>query len=664
MQALARPRHFDLAYHMPLQFANPRPTPLGGGKLGGNKKQRGKYTKVKPIGKGAFGDVFLVSTPNEPEQLVLKEVSLANMGAVERKSTMNEVNILKKLNHPHIIAFKESFVVDQTLCVVMEFAADGDLAGLIEKQKKTGRRFPEATVLRLLAEVVSAMGYCHHELHLLHRDLKPQNIFLGKGGAVKLGDFGISKIMAASRAMAQTQCGTPLYMSPELCKGARYDRGADVWSVGCVLYEIMALAPPWMDKMNAPGVPGGISGLMKVITTSTLNLAPLRAHYSQELCSLLNSLLAKAASARPALNSVLASPLMQKALPTPPPPAPPSSASPSTPSTARGVRPSTSGRYGAGSIVMVKRTSGAETMAIVDKVDSTSKLYCLSLLSMDGKVEGSKQAPEPDLREPTSPGEKQMMALQQQRRQHAAPTPFFGGIDEHAAAQVLQSFVLQKRQAAQKPATAPAARPSTSSRYGAGTIVMVKRTSGAETMAVVDKIDATSNVYTLSLLSMDGKVEGSKQAPEPDLREPSTQLERVRQQQLQMRRAANAAPKLKGIDEHAAAAVLQRSFQNRRAAANGPPVLKGAPPALDGLANKGRQLAAQMALQQAARGRTPEYWPNYGGAQNGARPESLKEQQRRLAAGAQHVANGYQAGRAGAGPPGGHIVRAPFKPLL
>ena len=414
-----------------------------------NNKQRGAYTKSKPIGKGAFGDVFLVTKNSGPEQknfmpepLVLKEVSMKGMNARDQKSTMNEVDILKRLDHPNIIAFHESFVDGDTLCVVMEYAPGGDLSHAIAVQKKTGKRFPETTVLRYIAEIASAMAHCHHDLHLLHRDLKPQNIFIGKGGALKLGDFGISKVMAASRAMAQTQCGTPLYMAPEICRGARYDRGADVWACGCVLYELMALAAPWMDRMSGPNAPDGISGLLKLITNNSLNLTPLRAYYSAELCTLLGSLLAKSAAERPSLATVLAMPLVQRALPpqqqlppTPPMPAPPMPMS-------QGASPAGSAaKYRPGTVVMVKRTSGAETMAVVDKHETASNLYTLSLLSPSGKVEGLKQAPEPDLRPPNSPIEQVMMRLQQQRK---------------AAAELLQrSFHRKKAPNVAPPALAP-----------------------------------------------------------------------------------------------------------------------------------------------------------------------------------------------------------------
>jgi len=220
-----------------------------------------------------------------------------------------------------------------------------------------------------------------------------------------------------------------------------------VWAIGCVLYEMMGLTPPWADKVPQ-GAAGGIRALMRLITTSQLNLPPLRAHYSPELCAILASLLAKSASARPALLDLLAKPLLRSALPKPPTPPYPDAPSPIEGSSP----PASATRYRTGSIVLVRRTSGMETMAVVEKIEATSGLYSLSLVSKDGKLEGTKLAPEPDLREPSSPHERQMELLQKRRlAQQRARTPM-APIEEHAAAELLQrSF--QKRRAGRKPMT-------------------------------------------------------------------------------------------------------------------------------------------------------------------------------------------------------------------
>ena len=135
------------------------------------------YCKLKPIGKGAFGTVFLVKTPSG-ETAVLKEVTLKGLSPKERDAAMNEVRLLKKISHSNVVAYKDSYYHGDTLNIVMEYAAGGDLAGLIASKKCSQTRFSEVEVVTVMYQLTSALAYCHHGLKLLHRDLKPQNIFL------------------------------------------------------------------------------------------------------------------------------------------------------------------------------------------------------------------------------------------------------------------------------------------------------------------------------------------------------------------------------------------------------------------------------------------------------------------------------------------------------
>ena len=266
---------------------------------------RGIWRKIKSIGKGSFGQVYLVRRNNDTssKMFVMKEVRLAGLPPKELSAAKAEVAALKKVSHPHIIKYEDSLVQDETLCIVMEYAAGKDLSALIAKRKQENKPLEEKEVLKIFYQVCSALSYCHHDLKMLHRDLKPQNIFLTADGDVKLGDFGLAKCVEATCALAQTQCGTPVYMSPELCMGDSYNRAADVWALGCVLYELMTLSCPWHDIQYNKA--GGMAALLKRIATSTLDLSVCYKRYSSELCSLLGSLLHKKGVCRPALNNVL-----------------------------------------------------------------------------------------------------------------------------------------------------------------------------------------------------------------------------------------------------------------------------------------------------------------------------------------------------------------------
>ena len=194
------------------------------------------YSKTKPIGNGAFGSCFLAKSVKSGETCVMKEVSTRGLQPSELKRSINEAKVLQKLKHPNLISYRDAQLSREhaKLYIVMEHAAGGDLGSLIAERVRSGRRFSEAEVLKVAAQSCSALAHCHHTLFLLHRDIKPQNLFLSSAhpgahgrtpGDVKIGDFGISKSLAASHALAMTKCGSPIYMSPELCAGRPYDRG-------------------------------------------------------------------------------------------------------------------------------------------------------------------------------------------------------------------------------------------------------------------------------------------------------------------------------------------------------------------------------------------------------------------------------------------------------
>ena len=274
------------------------------------------YEKIRIVGRGTFGTVWLVRHHATGKQFIRKEVSMANMPRHEQKATMQEVEVLKRLQHPHIVAYVDSYRDGDNLCILMEYANDGDLASRIAAKKRAGAHFSETEVLTILHQAASALACCHHTHKLLHRDLKPANIFLDDG-EVKLGDFGVSKFLAFSQAKAMTQCGTPLYMSPEMCQGQPYTRAADVWALGCVLYELMTMRAPWVAQLNPQAARGGMHGLMRQISGGRIDTSGVRGRYSSGLCALLHALLAKNPAERPSMNALLRWPVLRAVAPLP-----------------------------------------------------------------------------------------------------------------------------------------------------------------------------------------------------------------------------------------------------------------------------------------------------------------------------------------------------------
>lgn len=227
------------------------------------------------LGEGAFSTVYKVTRKADNSVYALKQVKLSGLTRKEKENALNEIRILASFDHSNIIAFKEAFMDEKsaTLCIVMEMAEGGDLLKLIAKHKKDKTRIPELLIWDILKASLNGLN-CLHNSKILHRDLKCANIFLDSKSNAKLGDLNVSKVL--KQGMAYTQTGTPYYASPEVWKDQPYNSASDIWSLGCVIYELAALVPPFNGRdMNSlcrnvirgifTDVQGYSKDLMKVI---------------------------------------------------------------------------------------------------------------------------------------------------------------------------------------------------------------------------------------------------------------------------------------------------------------------------------------------------------------------------------------------------------------
>ena len=198
----------------------------------------------KILGKGSFASVVLVTRKADRKIYAMKRINIAKMDQSERESALNEIRILASLSHPNIIGYKEAFFDEKskTLNIVMEFADDGDIDKKIKDNLKKRNLFSEETIWSWIIQILEGLKYLH-ENNIMHRDIKCANIFLMKNGLLKLGDLNVSKI--AKLGIAQTQTGTPYYISPEIWEEKPYDYKCDIWSVGCIIYEMCTLHPPF-----------------------------------------------------------------------------------------------------------------------------------------------------------------------------------------------------------------------------------------------------------------------------------------------------------------------------------------------------------------------------------------------------------------------------------
>ncbi|KAF1443639.1 Serine/threonine-protein kinase Nek5, partial [Pygoscelis papua] len=273
-----------------------------------------KYEIIKKIGEGSFGKIFLAKGKVDNEQCVIKEINVTQMPVKEKEASQKEVILLAKMKHANIVTFYASLQEKNKLYIVMEYCDGGDLMKRINMQH--GVLFNEDQILSWFVQI--SLGLKHiHDMKILHRDVKAQNIFLSNNGKVaKLGDFGIARQLNSTMEFAHTCVGTPYYLSPEMCENRPYNNKTDIWSLGCVLYELCALKHPVILTVLFL-----LFSLIKFEGNSLHQLVlkicrghfhPVSPNYSYDLRILISQLFKISPRDRPSINSILRKPFLQK----------------------------------------------------------------------------------------------------------------------------------------------------------------------------------------------------------------------------------------------------------------------------------------------------------------------------------------------------------------
>ncbi|NXK62330.1 NEK5 kinase, partial [Sylvietta virens] len=262
-----------------------------------------KYEIIKQIGEGSFGKIFLAKGKMDNEPCVIKEINLTKMPVKEKEASEKEVILLAKMKHANIVTFYASLQEKNKLYIVMEYCDGGDLMKRIHMQH--GVLFDEDQILSWFVQI--SLGLKHiHDKKILHRDVKAQNVFLSNNGKVaKLGDFGIARQLNSTTEFAHTCVGTPYYLSPEICENRPYNNKTDIWSLGCVLYELCALKHPVSTFQ-------GNSLHELVLKICRGRFQPVSPNYSYELRILISQLFKISPRDRPSINSILRKPFLQK----------------------------------------------------------------------------------------------------------------------------------------------------------------------------------------------------------------------------------------------------------------------------------------------------------------------------------------------------------------
>ncbi|KAL2198528.1 kinase-like domain-containing protein [Corynascus similis CBS 632.67] len=286
-----------------------------------------KYEVLEKIGHGSFGVIRKVRRKADGMILCRKEISYLKMSQKEREQLHAEFQILSTLRHPNIVGYyhREHLKASQDLHLYMEYCGNGDLGRVIRNLAEKNQYAEESFVWSIFSQLVTALYRCHYGVDppevgksvlglgstarpkpptggmtILHRDLKPENVFLGEDNSVKLGDFGLSKVMQ-SHDFASTYVGTPFYMSPEICAAEKYTLKSDIWSLGCIIYELCAREPPFNAKTHFQ--------LVQKIKEG--KIAPLPTIYSAELFAIIKDCLRVNPDRRPDTAMLLNLPIVR-----------------------------------------------------------------------------------------------------------------------------------------------------------------------------------------------------------------------------------------------------------------------------------------------------------------------------------------------------------------
>lgn len=256
----------------------------------------------KFLGKGSYGAAFRARRLKDGKTYAVKEMNVKQMKAREKQDTLNEIRILASVYHPNILAYYETFIEEGKMYIVTELAELGDLEQEIKVYRGQRRHIPEDRVWSVLIQILVGLRALHAK-HILHRDLKCSNIFKFRNPdddrlpVYKVADFGVSRVLKLDTDMAKTSIGTPYYISPEIWRQAPYNEKTDVFSLGCLIYEMCAFKHPFEGR--------DIKDLAKNVLRG--RYAPLPEFYSSELRKMVAALMLQSPDKRPSVAQLLES---------------------------------------------------------------------------------------------------------------------------------------------------------------------------------------------------------------------------------------------------------------------------------------------------------------------------------------------------------------------
>ena len=195
----------------------------------------------KPVGKGGFGQVWKCRNKISQKIYAIKVMNKHSIIQDKMVDQINrEIEIMYKVNHPHIVKLVNHYEDDDNIYLIINFASKGQLYTILKKANK----FDEKTVAQYMREIISAIKYLHSfNPPIIHRDIKPENILVDENNRMKVCDFGWSNYEGSSKRT--TYCGTPEYLAPEMIKKEGHDASVDIWDIGVLMFELLSGYSPF-----------------------------------------------------------------------------------------------------------------------------------------------------------------------------------------------------------------------------------------------------------------------------------------------------------------------------------------------------------------------------------------------------------------------------------
>jgi serine/threonine protein kinase len=205
-------------------------------------QQLGNYRLIKLLGSGGFANVYLGQHIHIASQQAA--IKALHVTGVDTDKFRQEAETIASLKHPHIVGLFDFVIQQGTPFLVMDYAPNGSL----RKRHATGEKVPLATVVQHVIQIADALQYAHDK-HIIHRDIKPDNVLLGSRGDLLLSDFGLAVISQTGRTNSQAShstAGTPYYMAPEMFKG-KPDKASDQYALGVMIYKWLSGTLPFSE---------------------------------------------------------------------------------------------------------------------------------------------------------------------------------------------------------------------------------------------------------------------------------------------------------------------------------------------------------------------------------------------------------------------------------